>query len=72
MAFINPQSVGTAEALSLEHKDFTPNDSQTSGDHFAHAVGRICARCDRPIEVRQPARRRGESGWAHDVCPDAD
>jgi hypothetical protein len=25
--YINPQSHGTAEAISLEHKDFTPTES---------------------------------------------
>jgi len=72
MVYINPQSAPAAEAISLEHKDFTPNQSQTADDHFAHAAGRICVKCDRAIEVRQPARRRGESGWVHDVCPDLD
>lgn len=70
MVFINPQSQATAEAISLEHKDFTPNESRASGDHFAHARGKVCAKCDRPIEAREPARRRGESGWVHDVCTD--
>lgn len=70
MVYINPQSQGTAEAISLEHKDFTPNESRAGGDHFAHAGGRICVKCDRLIEAREPARRRGESGWVHDVCPD--
>lgn len=54
--------------LGLESMDFTPND-RPEGDHFAHAAGRICAKCDRLIEARQPARRRGETGWVHDVCP---
>ena len=72
MSYSTPQSHGAAEAISLEHKDFTPNQSRTAGDHFAHAAGRICARCDLPIEASQPARRRGESGWVHDVCPDTD
>ena len=70
MIYINPQSQAAAEAISLEHKDFTPNESQVGGDHFAHAGGKICAKCDRRIEAHQPARRRGESGWVHDVCPD--
>lgn len=39
------------------------------GDHFLHVAGRICMKCDRQIESRQPARRKGEDGWVHDVCP---
>ena len=31
--------------------------------------GKICKSCGRPIEAEQPARRRGETDWAHDVCP---
>jgi hypothetical protein len=38
-------------------------------DHFMHAAGRICQKCDRPIEAREPARRKGEDGWVHDGCP---
>jgi hypothetical protein len=52
-----------------------PRDDGTGdgADHFSHAAGRICQNCDRRIEARQPARRKGEyagsSGWVHDVCP---
>jgi hypothetical protein len=46
-------------------------DSIGSGDHFSHAAGRICQNCDRRIEAREPARRKGENGWVHDVCPPA-
>ena len=63
------QSYSASEAIALEHKDFTPNESRNAGDQFAHAPGRICKKCDRRIEAREPARRRGESGWVHDVCP---
>jgi len=38
-------------------------------DHFMHAAGRICLKCDSRIEARQPARRKGEDDWVHDVCP---
>jgi hypothetical protein len=41
----------------------------TGADHFSHAPDQICVRCDRRIEAREPARRRGEDRWAHDVCP---
>jgi len=47
-------------------------DSDEGGDgtdHFVHAAGRICQKCDRRIEALQPARRKGEDGWVHDVCP---
>jgi len=54
--------------LQLESMDLTPNQ-RPAGDHYAHAPGRICAKCDGPIEAHQPARRRGETGWVHDVCP---
>lgn len=36
----------------------------------AHAPGKICKNCDRRIEACEVARRRGESDWVHDVCPD--
>ena len=42
--------------LDLESIDLTPNQ-RPAGDHFAHASGRICRKCDRPIEAYQPARR---------------
>jgi len=67
MTFI-PQPVANNTGVELENKDFTPND-RPAGDLYAHAPGRICTKCDRRIEAREPARRRGESGWAHDVCP---
>ena len=63
------QSLGIAEAVELEHKDFTPGQDRRPGDHFAHAPGRICMTCDRVIEAGQPARKRGAASWAHDVCP---
>jgi hypothetical protein len=67
----NAQSHVVSEVLSLEHKDYSPNDrTAIAGDHYAHAAGQICKTCDRVIASRDPARRRGESGWVHDVCPD--
>jgi hypothetical protein len=71
MTYFN-QSFTNSEIVQLEHKDMTPGESRAAGDHYAHADGRICKKCDRVIEARQPARRRGESGWVHDVCPDLD
>ena len=45
-------------------------DGQRTGeDHFAHAAGKICKACGQTIEAEQTARRRGETEWAHDVCP---
>jgi hypothetical protein len=55
----------------LENKDYTPDDQPASDDLYAHAAGRTCENCDRVIEPGQPARRRGESGWVHDHCPEA-
>jgi len=57
-----------ADIVQVERTDFTPAD-QSGGDHSAHAAGQICRNCDRRIEAGQPARRRGDTGWAHDVCP---
>jgi len=65
----DPEALAISTILELEHKDLTPKD-RPGGDHFAHAAGRICQRCDRVIEAGQPARRRGETGWVHDVCPE--
>lgn len=69
MPFYTLQSRIAAKALSLEHQDFTPQE-QVTGDHYAHAPGRICSKCDREIGAGQPARRRGDFSWVHDVCPD--
>lgn len=69
MTYFYQQSVVNSEIIQLEHMDTTPNESRTAGDNFAHAPGRICKKCDHPIEARQPARRKGETGWVHDACP---
>ena len=42
---------------------------RTGEDHFAHTAGKICKACGQTIEAEQAARRRGETEWAHDVCP---
>jgi hypothetical protein len=70
MAYI-PQGQMNAAITELAGKDFTPND-RPAGDLYAHAPGRICKKCDRRINASEPARRRGESGWVHDVCPPVD
>jgi len=54
--------------LEVEGIELMPNQ-RPAGDHYAHAPGRICMKCDRRIEALQPARRRGETSWVHDVCP---
>ena len=61
-----------AESKALEHADFAERQRETGEDHAAHAAGQICARCGLVIEPGQDARRRGESGWVHDVCPVAE
>lgn len=69
MVYANPDGFVKAEMIGFEQKDLTPADAQAAGDHYAHAPGRICMKCDRLIKAGQPARKRGESSWAHDVCP---
>ena len=53
----------------LETKDYTPSDRPADDDGYVHAPGKICEKCDRMIEVGQPARRHGKCGWVHDLCP---
>jgi len=55
---------------ALQGADFTDSRADLGTDHFSHAPGRTCKKCDRPIEARQPARRSGADDWVHDVCPD--
>lgn len=62
----NPES--TAKS-GIQGADFTDSRNDTGADAFSHAPGRICKNCDRPIEARQPARRKGADDWVHDVCP---
>ena len=57
------------ESERLANADLNERDRHTEEDHSAHAAGKICKSCGRPIEAEQPARRRGETDWAHDVCP---
>ena len=58
-----------AESKMLAEADFEDHRQPTGEDHFAHAPDRICKACGEVIEPGQAARRRGESDWAHDVCP---
>jgi hypothetical protein len=47
-----------------------PGESEVQAeDHELHAQGRVCKTCGRPILPGESARRRGESQWAHEVCP---
>lgn len=67
-----PQPSGIAgESRRLAEADFEEHGPTTGDgeDHFAHAAGRVCKACGQVIEPKQAARRRGESDWAHDVCP---
>jgi ADP-ribose pyrophosphatase YjhB (NUDIX family) len=59
----------TAESRVLADADIKEHERPSGDKHVAHAPGRICMACGRVIEREQAARRRGESDWAHDVCP---
>ena len=59
----------TAESRVLADADIKEHERPSGEDHVAHAPGRICIACGELIEPKQAARRRGESDWAHDVCP---
>jgi hypothetical protein len=63
------QSHIASESRKLADRDFNQGGQHAEEDHFAHATGKTCKSCGRTIEVGQPARRRGEVEWAHDVCP---
>lgn len=58
-----------SESRKIADADFSEGRQQAGEDHFAHATGKICKSCGRVIEAGQAARRRGETEWAHDVCP---
>ena len=58
-----------SESRQIADTDFGRGGQHTEEDHFAHATGEISKGCGRTIEAGQPARRRGETEWAHDVCP---
>jgi hypothetical protein len=63
------QSFIASESRQLADADLTQGDQHAEEDHFAHVTGKTCKSCGRPIEAGQAARRRGETEWAHDVCP---
>jgi hypothetical protein len=56
------------ESRKLADADFSQGE-HAQEDHSAHAAGEICKSCGHTIEAGQAARRRGETEWAHDVCP---
>jgi CheY-like chemotaxis protein len=58
-----------AESRALANQDVSGPGHDTGEDHSAHAAGRICKSCSQVIGAGQPARRRGEADWVHDVCP---
>jgi hypothetical protein len=68
-AGFSAQSHGDAESRALANKDFSEPGRDTGEDHSAHAAGRVCTSCGQVIGAGQPARRRGDAGWVHDVCP---
>ena len=63
------QGYAAMQSQQLTDADFTETARDTGEDHSAHAAGKTCARCGEPIGARQPARRHGDTGWVHDVCP---
>ena len=67
-AGFSAQSHAAAESRTLANKDLSEPSHDTGEDHSAHAAGRICTSCGQVIGAGQPARRRGEDGWVHDVC----
>lgn len=57
------------QSRQLADAGFTGTGQDTGEDHSAHADGKTRVSCGEPIGARQPARRRGDSSWVHDVCP---
>jgi hypothetical protein len=53
----------------LADADFTETGQDRGEDHAAHVDGKTCTSCGERIGARQPARRRGDSEWVHNVCP---
>ena len=60
---------GPVAAVESMHSSDGDDNLGDGVDHFSHAPGQICKKCDRRIEAREAARRKGENGWVHDVCP---
>jgi len=68
-AYTPDQSYIAMQSQQLADAEFTEPGRDTGEDHFAHAAGKTCASCGEQIGARQPARRRGDTDWVHDVCP---
>jgi hypothetical protein len=67
----SPPPINEAEMDRIARADYDERDQTGLEDQAAHAPGgKTCEKCGQPISARQEARRRGESGWVHDVCPD--
>jgi len=73
MSFNNPGAIASAKMAHTRSRkaDYLADDDPAREDHYAHAAGATCEKCDRMIEATQVARRRGETGWVHDMCPEA-
>jgi len=55
-------------ALIPEPEPGKPASEKGYEDRYAHAEGEVCHKCGGTIEAGQQARRRGETGWVHDMC----
>ena len=65
-----PQSAAMAAAGSAGRSADSAPRNRVADDNQAHAGGADCARCGRPIQDSDGARRRADTGeWVHDVCP---
>ena len=69
MVFDLSAMIAAAKAERLANIEFNEQDRPTGEDHALHVTGQICAKCGRVIEPEQAARRYGEAGWVHDLCP---
>ena len=73
MAGYEPTHRGKLSYIASESRRADPDRGEggqrTREDHSAHAAGKTCKACGQMIEAEQTARRRGETEWAHDVCP---
>jgi hypothetical protein len=73
MAGYEPSQRGKLGYIGSESQSVDPGrgdgGQRTREDHSAHAAGETCKACGQTIEAEQTARRRGETEWAHDVCP---
>jgi hypothetical protein len=67
----SPGKLGYIASESQRGANAGPGKGDQHGgeDQFAHTTGKICKTCGQTIEPEQAARRRGETEWAHDVCP---